>query len=105
MPDSDNYDMEVKINKSDIESNIDVNIDLEGTSKICPICGVILFEEYELAKARSEKTTHYPNGSTIKFSYTTIPNTYKWIDRTKEQVSVKNVYLNKEGNLVKIKKD
>jgi len=59
----------------------------------------------ELAKARSEKTTHYPNGSTIKFSYTTIPNTYKWIDRTKEQVSVKNVYLNKEGNLVKIKKE
>ena len=42
MTDSDNYDMEVKINKSDIESNISVNIDLEGTSKICPDCGAIL---------------------------------------------------------------
>jgi len=42
MTDSDNYDMEVKINKSDIESNISVNIDLEGTSKICPDCGVII---------------------------------------------------------------
>ena len=69
---------EVKINKSDIESNIDVKIDLEGTSKICPICGVIL-EEDELEKDRKEdKTIYCPNGSIIKFSkYTDDTSTYK----------------------------